>query len=207
MKAKKCSVNNRHISPAVAFEINQLLSSAVKPFNIPVGSKWCNNCRLRVHPDLKSKNLHLFETNFCMICSNVHQKEVDFSSNTPAKKPRTAPLSDDKYDCSDKSESFEEETSKETFHKSMVEIASNYWSPIKYQLRTKLNDVSERTKKRIIRKSLQAVDTVLDNIVPGQSQFIMATLQNKITKMMLLMILEKRSKLLMDLTIKYSYFH
>ena len=117
-----------------------------------------------------------------MICSNVHQKEVDFSSSTPAKKPRTAPLSDDKYDCSDKSESFEEETSKETFNKSMAEIASNYWSPIKYQLRTKLNDVSERTKKRIIRKSLQAVDTVLDNIAPGQSQFIMATLTEQNNK-------------------------
>ena len=182
MKAKKCSANNRYISPAVAFEINHLFSSAAKPFNIPVGSKWCNNCGLHVHPDLKSKNLSLFETNFCMICSNVHQKEVDFSSSTPAKKPRTAPLSDDKYDCSDKSESFEEETSKETFNKSMAEIASNYWSPIKYQLRTNLNDVSERTKKRIIRKSLQAVDTVLDNIAPGQSQFIMATLTEQNNK-------------------------
>ena len=101
----------------MAFEINQLFSSAAKPFNIPVGSKWCNNCQLCVHPDLKSKNLSLFETNLCMICSNVHQKEVDFSSGTPAKKPRTAPLSDDEYDCSDKSGSFEEETSKETFNK------------------------------------------------------------------------------------------
>ena len=35
---------------------------------------------------------------------------------------------------------------KETFNKSMAEIESNYWSPIKYQLRTNLN-VSERTKK------------------------------------------------------------
>ena len=90
MKAKKCSANDRYISPAVAFEINQLLSSAAKPFNIPVGSKWCNNCRLRVHPDLKSKNLSLFETNFCMSCSNVHQKEVDFSSSAPAKKAQNS---------------------------------------------------------------------------------------------------------------------
>ena len=91
-----------------------------------------------------------------------------------------APLSDDKYDCSDKSESFEEETSKETFIKSMAAIASNYRSPIKYQLRTNLNDVSERTIKRT--KSLQAVDTYLDNIAPGQSRFIMATLTEQNNK-------------------------
>ena len=64
----------------------------------------------------------------------------------------------------------------------MAEIASNYWSPIKYQLSIKLNDVSERTKKRIIRKGLQAVDTGLDNIAPGQSQFIMATLTEQNNK-------------------------
>ena len=160
----------------MAFEIDQLFRSAAKPLNIAVGSKWCNNCRFRVHPDLKSKNLSLFETNLRWICFNVHQKGVDFSSSTPAKKPRTGPLSDDENHCSDKSESFEEETSKETFNKSMAEIASNYWSTIKYQLRTNLNDASERTKKRIIRKSLQAVDTVLDNIAPAQNQFLMATL-------------------------------
>ena len=49
-----------------------------------------------------------------MICSNVHQNEVDFSSNTPAKK-KTAPLSDDEYDCSNKSDSFKEETYKGNF--------------------------------------------------------------------------------------------
>ena len=64
----------------------------------------------------------------------------------------------------------------------MAEIASTYWSPIKYQLRTNLNDVLERTKKRIIKKSLQAVDNVLDNIAPGQSQFIMATLTEQNNK-------------------------
>ena len=95
------------------------------------------------------------------------------TSSTPAKKPRTAPLYDDEHDCSDIFESFEEETSKETFNKSMAEIASNYWSPIKCQLRTNLNDVSERTKKRITRKSLEAVDNVPDNVAPGQSQSIM----------------------------------
>jgi hypothetical protein len=58
----------------------------------------------------------------------------------------------------------------------MAELASSYWSPIKYQLRTNLNDVSDKTKKRIIRKSLLAVDNVLENIAPGQSQAIMKTL-------------------------------
>ena len=110
----------------MTFEINELFSHAAKSFNILVGSKWCNNCQLRVHPDLKSKNLSLPETDLCMICSNVHQNVVDFSSSRPAKKTRTTPLSDDEYDCSDKSESFKEKTSKKTFNKSMAEIAGNY---------------------------------------------------------------------------------
>ena len=72
------------------------------------------------------------------------------------------------------SDSFKEET----FNKSMAEIASDYCSPVKYLLRTNLN-VSERTKKRIIWKSLQAVDNVLDNIALGQSQSIVTTLTEK----------------------------
>lgn len=53
------------------------------------------------------------------------------------------------------------------------------YSSIKYQLRPNLNDISERTKRRIIRKSLQAVDNVLDNIALGQSQSIVTTLTEK----------------------------
>ena len=54
----------------------------------------------------------------------------------------------------------------------MVEIVCTYYSSIKYQLRPNLNDISERTKRRIIRKSLQAVDNVLDNIAPRQIESI-----------------------------------
>ena len=46
------------------------------------------------------------------------------------------------------------------------------YSSIKYQLRPNLNDISERTKRRIIRKSLQVVDNVLDNIAPRQIESI-----------------------------------
>ena len=46
------------------------------------------------------------------------------------------------------------------------------YSSIKYQLRPNLNDISERTKRRIIRKSLQAVDNVLDNFAPRQIESI-----------------------------------
>ena len=60
----------------------------------------------------------------------------------------------------------------------MAEIASNHCSPVKYLLRTNLN-VSERTKKKIIWKSLQAVDNVLVNITLGQSQSIVTTLTEK----------------------------
>ena len=54
----------------------------------------------------------------------------------------------------------------------MAEIVCTYYSSIKYQLRPNLNNISERTKRRIIRKSLQAVDNVLDNIAPRQIESI-----------------------------------
>ena len=54
----------------------------------------------------------------------------------------------------------------------MAEIVCTYYSSIKYQLRPNLNDISERTKRRIIRKSLQAVDNVLDYIAPRQIESI-----------------------------------
>ena len=50
----------------------------------------------------------------------------------------------------------------------MISILS-YWTPIKYQLHTNFNSLVEKTQKKLIRKSLIAIDNVLENIAPGQN--------------------------------------
>lgn len=75
-----------------------------------------------------------------MISSNVHQNEVDFSSSTSEKNPKQH------HYLVMNMIAVTEETSKETY-KTIAEIASNCWSPLKYQLRANMNDVSDRLKK------------------------------------------------------------
>jgi len=63
----------RYISPTIASEIKQMFSSVVQPFEIAVGSIWCNNCRLCVHPELKKQNIHLLKQEVCVVCSKYMQ--------------------------------------------------------------------------------------------------------------------------------------
>ena len=51
----------------------------------------------------------------------------------------------------------------------MIEINPK-WTPIKYQLRTDLNAASVKTKEKLVRKSNQAVKSILEIIAPGQSE-------------------------------------
>ena len=62
-------------------------------------------------------------------------------------------------------ENFSDESRKDSFNKSII---SSDWTPIIYQLRTNFNSLAEKTQKKLIRKSLFAVDNVLENIAPGQ---------------------------------------
>ena len=51
----------------------------------------------------------------------------------------------------------------------MIEINPK-WTPIKYQLRTDLNAASVKTKEKLVRKSNQAVKSILEIIAPGQCE-------------------------------------
>ena len=51
----------------------------------------------------------------------------------------------------------------------MIEINTK-WTPRKYQLRTDLNAVSVKTKEKLVRKSNQAVKSILEIIATGQSE-------------------------------------
>jgi len=49
----------------------------------------------------------------------------------------------------------------------MKELNDN-WTPLKYQLGSKLDSCDPKTKQRIVRKAMQAIDNVLYTIAPGQ---------------------------------------
>ena len=58
-------------------------------------------------------------------------------------------------------------TEKSTFNKSMGDISSN-WAPLKYHLGSDFDFCNKKTKQRIVKKAMKAIDKVLENIAPGQ---------------------------------------
>ena len=42
------------------------------------------------------------------------------------------------------------------------------WTPLKYQLGSDLNSISKKSRQRVIQKPIKAIDTVLEDIAPGQ---------------------------------------
>uniref|UniRef100_A0A7M5XKE1 Uncharacterized protein n=1 Tax=Clytia hemisphaerica TaxID=252671 RepID=A0A7M5XKE1_9CNID len=69
--------------------------------------------------------------------------------------------SDDEY--------IEAGSEKENFNKSMSSMKGD-WTPVKYQLHTDFDSIDPRSQQRVMRTSIMAVDTVLENIAPGQSE-------------------------------------
>jgi len=60
-----------------------------------------------------------------------------------------------------------DDNGKDSFNKSISSISSE-WTPIKYQLCTNFDSLTEKRQKKLIRKTLIAVDNVLEKIAPGQ---------------------------------------
>ena len=92
------------------------------------------------------------------------QVPADDYSNSAIK---LSPVLKDEPDELSSDDSFSNESRKDSFNKSMSSISSD-WTAIKYQLRTNFNSLAEKTKKKLIQRSLIAVDNVLENIAPGQ---------------------------------------
>ena len=64
--------------------------------------------------------------------------------------------------------SFRDTPEKESFNTSMGNISAD-WTPLKYQLRSDLYSISKKSRQRVIKKAMKAIDTVLEKIAPGQS--------------------------------------
>ena len=56
---------------------------------------------------------------------------------------------------------------KSTINKSMGDISSN-WTPLKYCLWSDFDFCNKKTKQRIVKKAIKAIDSILKNIAPGQ---------------------------------------
>ena len=56
---------------------------------------------------------------------------------------------------------------KSTFNKSMGELDQN-WTPLKCQLGSNFDSCDIKTKQRLVKKAMQAIDNVLYSIAPGQ---------------------------------------
>ena len=61
--------------------------------------------------------------------------------------------------------SFRDTPEKESLNTSMGNISA----PLKYQLGSDMNSISKKSRQRVIQKPIKAIDTVLENIAPGQS--------------------------------------
>ena len=121
---RKCSSDWRKISPHVSNEICQLFSSAVKEIHVPIGSTWCNNCRLRVHPKYVMENELIIYP--CVVCKESHNREEHTHTVTPQKKQCLDTESDADY-------SPHLSTKKDSLNESMKNLDSE-WTPVKYQL-------------------------------------------------------------------------
>ena len=130
---KSKSQNGRNISTKVASEIQNLFSSAAKKVTVPVGSSWCNNCRLRVHCALKKENNHILESNVCEVCMKNHIEYIpEIQHNTPERElPIATEISTPVLrEESASDDNFTDESRKDSFNRSMRDI-SNEWTPIK----------------------------------------------------------------------------
>ena len=152
--------------PAI-LEIRKLFSSPAKFLFVPLGSKWCDTYRKRTHYNLCQKNSAVIKTLTSYDCSaccpilDTLENLQNHLSETPAKK------FDLENDTVDDDDFHEEGSERNSFNESMIEINPK-WSPIKYQLRTDLNTVSVKTKEKLVRRSTQAVKSILKIIAPGQ---------------------------------------
>lgn len=121
-------------------EIQLLFSSAAKKFRLPIGSGWCNNCRLRLHCCLMEKNNMVLDNSICKLFSethhvqNIQEEDKSGGASNICQEPNAEPFSDDEPGSSHLDNSFTDDTPKDSFNRSMSAISSD-WTPLKFQQR------------------------------------------------------------------------
>ena len=69
---KKLSL--RPISLSCAYQAEALYSSAAKKATVPIGSPWCNFCRLCTHPKMIAEHETMLKE-LCQVCFQSHNRE------------------------------------------------------------------------------------------------------------------------------------
>ena len=69
---KKLSL--RPISLSCAHQAEALYSSAAKKVTVPIGSPWCNCCRLCTHPKMIAEHETMLKE-LCQVCFQSHNRE------------------------------------------------------------------------------------------------------------------------------------
>ena len=88
---------------------------------------------------------------------------------------------EDEYTEELRDPSFRETPEKASFNKLMLDVSSD-WTPLKYQLRSNISSIMNRSRQQIVDKTKKAIDSVLEKIAPGQSSSLLEEcfeLQNK----------------------------
>ena len=64
----------RPISLSCAYQAEALYSSAAKKATVPIGSPWCNFCRLCTHPQMIAEHETMLKE-LCQVCFQSHNRE------------------------------------------------------------------------------------------------------------------------------------
>ena len=64
----------RPISLACAYQAEALYGSAAKKVTVPIGSPWCNHCRIRTHPKMIAEHETMLKE-LCQVCFQSHNRE------------------------------------------------------------------------------------------------------------------------------------
>ena len=211
-KQKGKQKENLRIIPMTQLKaIHILNSSLLHQTSLPIGSKWCTNCRSKLHPTAMEKFVD--QETICSICYEEHHGDEVATNDPPVKRPRmsvssvnilghedsneattsrhTPPQSPQLLDqygtpssqvsISSQEEYTPEEVQRETFNETMA-MVDKTWTPLRNQLRTPFFQLSKKGRENLLRKADKAVDTVLEEIAPGQGSLLKKELlkQNRV---------------------------
>ena len=165
--------------------VKKLHSTPFNLFHLPIGSVWCNKCRIFLHPPTMEH--YIDDESVCLVCGEVHtetsqfetpQKRMKLSTNISPQEFNVTPCSQVSLISQDSQEEYmPEELKKDTFNKSIANLDAT-WTPLRHKVRKNFSDLNPKVKDTVVKKAIKAINVVLEEIAPGQS----CALRNEIFK-------------------------
>ena len=165
--------------------VKKLHSTPLNLLHLPIGSVWCNKCRIFLHPPTMEH--YIDDECVCLVCGEVHtetsqfetpQKRMKLSTNISPQEFNVTPCSQVPLISQDSQEEYmPEELKKDTFNKSIANLDAT-WTPLRHKVRKNFSDLNPKVKDTVVKKAIKAINVVLEEIAPGQS----SALRNEIFK-------------------------